>query len=174
MDQQIPSHTAGSLSGDPTVSGSHTAGIREKSITISTDSGDAVSLNEGDIVTFAGDTQTYAVTEDLSLGASASGELKIEPGLQQDLSGGEALSLDEDSDHVVNLAFHRDAFGLAVRPLSDVVEDEIAVVRTMTDPVTGIPLRLEVKREHKRTQWSFDVLYGTQSIDPRLAVRLKG
>ena len=174
MDQQVPSHTAGSLTGDPTVSGSHTAGIGAKSITIATDSGDAVSLNQGDIVTFAGDTQTYAATADLSLGASASGELKIEPGLQVDLSGGEALSLDEGSDHVVNLAFHRDAFGLAVRPLADVVEDEIAVVRTMTDPLTGIPLRLEVKREHKRTQWSFDVLYGTQSIDPRLAVRLKG
>jgi len=166
-DQQVPSHTTGSLSS-VTVDGAQTAGINNNSIPLS---GTSISLNQGDIITFANHSQSYAVTEDIS---SLSNDLKIEPALQQDLSGGEAVSLDVSSDHTVNLAFAQDAFALAIRPIADADLEDVAITRTMQDPVTGIPLRVEVTREHKRTQWSFDVLYGTQSIDPRQAVRVLG
>lgn len=167
MDQQVPSHTVGSLSS-VTVDGAQTAGIQNDSIPVS---GTSISLNQGDIITFSNHTQSYAVTEAIS---STSNEIQIEPALQQDLAGGESVSLDVTTDHTVNLAFHQNAFGLAVRPIADADLEDVAITRTMQDPVTGIPLRVEVTREHKRTQWSFDILYGTQSIDPRLAVRVLG
>lgn len=167
MDQQVPTHTAGSLTST-TVDGAHTAGIQQHSVTLATTG--SISLNAGDIINFAGDTTNYAVTADLS----GAGDVQIEPALQADLSGGENVTLAVSSDHTVNLAFHQNAFALAVRPIADADLEDVATTATMQDPVTGIPLRLEITREHKRTQWSFDVLYGTNSIDPRLAVRVLG
>jgi hypothetical protein len=40
--------------------------------------------------------------------------------------------------------------------------------------MTGIPLRLEVKRQNKQTLWEFDVLYGVKLVEPDLAARLAG
>lgn len=167
MDQQTPVHTVGSISGT-TVDGAHTAGIQQHTVTLATTG--SISLNAGDIINFAGDTTNYAVTADLS----GAGDVSIEPALQADLSGGESVSLAVSTDHTVNLAFHRNAFALAVRPIADADLEEVATTATMQDAVTGIPLRLEITREHKQTKWTFDVLYGTQSIDPRLAVRVLG
>jgi hypothetical protein len=171
MDQQVKTHTAGSITNDPTVSGAHTAGAT--AVTLSTDADDEVHFNKGDLITFAGNSQVYAVREDLDLGNSASGDVKIEPDLQNDLSDGDAVSLNETTDHAANLAFHRNFAALAIRPIQDGPTPG-SIIRTMTDPVTGIPLRLEVQRQWKQTVWSFDVLYGTGPLQPRLAVRLKG
>jgi len=171
MDQQIPTHTAGSLTGDPTVSGAHSTGV--SAVTIATDTDDTVALNEGDIINFAGDTQEYVVRADLDLGNSTSGDVSISPDLKVALSGGEAVSMAVSADHVVNLAFHRDAFALAIRPFRAPAADN-AQVLTMIDDVTGLPLRLEVTRQNKQDYWSFDLLWGVKTIRPELAVRVLG
>lgn len=170
MDQAAPSHTAGSVTGDPTVSGAHAAGV--SSVTIATDTDDAVDLKEGDIITFAGDTQTYAVTADASAGASTTVDVGISPSLQVALDGGEAVSV--KATHAVNLGFHRDAFALAVRPLEAEGNGLGNLIQSAVDPVSGLALRLEVSREHKRTRWSFDILYGVKIVRPELAARLAG
>jgi hypothetical protein len=47
-------------------------------------------------------------------------------------------------------------------------------IKSAVDPVSGMALRLEVTREHKRTRYSFDVLYGVTTVRKELACRLLG
>lgn len=171
-DDAVPTHVAGTLTGTIVTSGAAIAGAR--TVTLATDAAEAVALLKGDIVTFAGDTQTYAVTADATIGASTTGPLTFQPGLGVAQAGGEAISV--KATHVVNQVFHREAYAFAARPLAQSTE-EMALgsgIVTMQDPQTGIPLRLEVSRQHKQVTWSFDILYGTALIRPEGAARIAG
>ena len=170
-DNQVVTHTAGTLLGDPTVTGAEA--LLETTIGLTTDANDQIALLEGDIVVFSNHTQTYAVGADLTVGYSSSGDLTISPGLTTALSGGETIAV--KGDHVVNLGFHRDAFAFASRPLVQSAADRnLGNVMEMTDPLTGLSLRLEVMREYKQTVWEFDVLYGSNLVRGALAARLAG
>ena len=75
--------------------------------------------------------------------------------------------------HTANMAFHRNAFGLVVRPLSlpESVRAEI-----VTDDVTGLSVRV-VFGWDTNTQSeiiSIGMLYGVTVLDPRLATRILG
>jgi hypothetical protein len=75
--------------------------------------------------------------------------------------------------HVVNLAFHRDAFAFVSRPLqssSANIEEMMSVV----DPTSGVAIRLEVVRQNKQMLFDFDVLYGAACVRPELAARMAG
>jgi hypothetical protein len=171
MDQQIPTHTAGTVTGAPTVTGVNAIGA--KTINLTTGAGEAVDILEGDIVTFAGDSQTYAASADLTIGASATGDLLLHNGLAQATAGTEVVTV--KGDHVVNLAFHRDAFAFASRPLEDEANAGLgSIIQAATDPVSGLSLRLEVTREHKRIRWSYDILFGSQLVRGELGVRCAG
>jgi hypothetical protein len=163
MDQNIPTHTAGAASGY-TVTGAHSVGA--ETIVMGVGSGGFLA---GDIITFAGQTQTYTVVADQATPASG---VAISPSLAGALSGGEAVT--SLADHVVNLNFHRDCFALATRPLASAEQGTGVQSMTTVDPVTGLPLRLEVVRENKRTRWSFDILFGTATVRPELGCRLLG
>jgi len=81
-----------------------------------------------------------------------------------------------EDTHVVNLAFHKDAFAYATRPLAASSMDMALGSRIVTiqDPVTGVVLRLEVSRQHKQVVWEFDILWGAKLVRPELAVRIAG
>ncbi len=73
-----------------------------------------------------------------------------------------------------NMAFHRDAFAFAMRPLAAATEN-IGLgnrILSVTDPETGLSMRLEISRQYKRTLWEFDILWGVEMVRPELAVRL--
>jgi hypothetical protein len=42
------------------------------------------------------------------------------------------------------------------------------------DEVSGLSLRLEVSRQYRQVQWSFDALYGAAVIRPQLGVWIAG
>ena len=170
MDQAVPTHTAGTLTGTITASATN-AGL--KTVELNSGAGEAIALKKGDIVTFAGHSQTYAVQADLTVGASDTGNVSINPGLAVALAGTEEISV--VGNHVVNLGFHRDAFAFASRPLLDVDVDGLgSLITAATDPVSGLSLRLEISRQYKRVRWSFDILYGAQLVRPELAARCAG
>jgi hypothetical protein len=169
MDQAAPSHTAGTETD--TTAAANAVGVTSLAVSTAATTG-ALNLKKGDVITIAGDDQTYAVTADVSAGASASASIGISPALQVATAGGEAIAV--KASHAVNLGFHRDAFALAVRPLEAEGNGLGNLIQSAVDPVSGLALRLEVSREHKRTRWSFDLLYGVKLVRPELAARLAG
>jgi hypothetical protein len=44
----------------------------------------------------------------------------------------------------------------------------------MTDPMTGLTMRMEVSRQNKQERFDVDVLFGAKTIRPQLAVRVAG
>jgi hypothetical protein len=167
MDQNVPSHTAGTASGATSSAAAHAVG--DTSIPLA--SAGTGTLLVGDVITFAGDTQTYViVTGDSDV--SNGGTIVISPGLKVAQAGATAITV--KATHVVNLLFHRDAFALAMRPFSGADPLGIGNYQSAVDPVSGLVLRLEVTREHKRTRFAYDVLYGVKAVRPELAARIAG
>ncbi|USG59938.1 hypothetical protein NBZ79_12200 [Sneathiella marina] len=165
-DDHVPTHVT-AAAGTPLVKG---AGHSGHSLILG---GLTTAPAVGDIFTIDGDAQQYAVTgaSDLS-GTEAT--VTLTPALQQSPADKAALTF--VGDHVVNLVFNRDAFAFANRPLAQ-SSQELGLgnqILSMTDPVTGLSLRLEVSRQYKQVVWEFDILWGVALVRPALAVRLAG
>lgn len=173
-DQQVPSHISGTITTGLAAKAAtaQAAGLTNIVCTTAASTG-ACSLKEGDIVTFAGDSQTYVLTADVTQAAAATDvTLPIYPPKQVALAGGEAVTV--KASHVMNLAFHRDAIAFATRPLIDSAEGLGNLIQSAIDPQSGLTLRLEVSREHKRTRFSYDILYGGNVVRRELGARLAG
>jgi hypothetical protein len=168
MDQNIPSHVAGTASGATTNTAGYALGVK----TVTLASAGTGTILTGDIITFAGDSQTYVVvTGDADV--SNGGTVTFEPGLKVALPTS-AIAITVKASHVVNLAFHRDAFALAMRPFAGADPLGLGAYQSAVDPVSGLVLRLEVTREHKRTRFAYDVLYGVKCVRRELACRIAG
>ena len=171
MHQLIPSHTKGTgtniQTGTNNAAGATTVGLEQSSST--------GTLVPGDVITFANHTQTYTVTETAAVTlTTTSQDVGISPPLQVAVDGSSTeVAVTLTNSHVVNLAYHRDAFAFATRPLQQSVHPS-SIVRTLTDAMSGLTLRLEVTREHKRDRYSYDILYGCEVVRPELGVRVLG
>jgi hypothetical protein len=176
-DTQVPTHTSTVFTaGAATVNGVNAVGAG------STDGGQTGTLSiakatnssplvAGDIITKAGDNQTYVVLADVTL-AVGNTSVSIAPANKVATAGGEAVTL--KATHIVNLGFHRDAFAFASRPMADSTNGLGNIISSASDPVSGISLRMEISREHKRTRFSYDILYGATLVRRELACRLAG
>lgn len=168
-DDAVVTHEAGG-SGTPLVNGALSVG--DTSVAIDGMTG-TDGLVVGDIITMAGDTQTYAV---ITAGTTTGGAqtVTVSPSIKKAIADNAAVTV--KADHVVNLGFHRDAFALAMRPLQGATQGDGYgnQMVAMTDPVTGLSMRLEVSRQHKQIVYSLDALWGVKLIRPELAVRIAG
>ena len=174
MDQNVPTHTAGTITTGLIAKASTAQALGDKSIVCTTAASTGkCDFKVGDIISFAGSDQTYVVTEAVAQATAATDvTVKIEPGLVKALVGSEAVAV-KDS-HTVNLAFHRDFAAFATRPLEQTGVGFGNYIMSEIDPVSGLSLRLEITREHKRVRFSYDVLYGGAIVRPQLATRLAG
>lgn len=174
MNQNIPYHTAGTITTGLIAKAATAQAVDDTSIVCTTAaSTGACALVEGDIITFAGHTQTYVVTA-AATQASANSDVTVNiyPGLKTALAGSEAVTV--KASHRVNLGFNKYAIAFASRPLEQDSEGLGAPMQTVADPISGVVLRLEVRREYKRTRWSFDILYGAAVVRRELGARLAG
>jgi len=169
----VPTHTAGTVTGSPVC-----ANTAVDSATVAVTGGTGSYL-EGDVITIAGDEQTYAIGGTID---SSGGTLAITPGLKVAITGGSAPAITLKASHVVNLGFHRDAFGLAMRAPDAGLKELLGVGAagnvmesvTLADPVSKLVMRLELIRGYKMTIWDIDCLWGTSLVSAARAVRLAG
>ena len=170
-DDAIVSHTKGG-SGTPLVNNGSGIAVGATQVAIDGMTG-SNGFVVGDILVFAGHTQTYAVTS-APTASSGAQTVTVEPSIQTIIADNASVTV--KANHVVNLAFHRDAFALAMRPLAGATGGDAygSQMVSMTDPVTGLSMRLEVSRQHKQVVYSLDALWGVKLIRPELAVRIAG
>lgn len=165
----VVTHTAGTV-GSVTVASTTAAGATSLDIIASV----AGTLKKGDIFSIAGNSQTYVVTSADASYSSTKTAITISPALVAIASSGADVAV--RASHVVNLAFQREAFAFVNRPLAGVGNGpELgSIISQMTDPVSGLTMRMEVTRHNKQERFAVDVLYGAKAIRPALAVRVAG
>lgn len=175
MDQNVFTHTAGTITTGLIAKASTAVAVGLKTLLATTAaSTGACALKKGDIISFAGDTQTYVLTANATQASAATDvTLAFEPGLAVAKVGSEAITV--KATHVINMAFHRDCFAFASRPLLDIDANGLgAILESVVDPVSGLTLRLEVRREHKRTRFSYDMLWGGATVRREFGMRMGG
>lgn len=173
-DQLIGSHTAGTFAaGTPAVNGDVDAGAT----TMDINGGSASeTIKAGDVFTVAGVPGQYVFTADKTATTGAITGATFSPAAP---TGGFPTTsvITIMGSHKPSLAFHKNAFALAMRNLmSDELQSENSSIAAQVDPVSGLSLRLETWREPKLATryWRFDVLYGVKTLRPELAARLIG
>lgn len=168
MSQNTPRHVAGTASGATTNNAGYAIGVK----TVTLASAGTGTILVGDIVTFAGQTQTYVVTSG-DADVSNGGTISFEPGLVAAIpASNTAITL--KASHAVNMLFHPLAFAFVNKPFAGTDPFDLGKFFSMVDPVSGLALRVEVTREYKRTRFAYDALYGGEMIRREFATRLAG
>jgi hypothetical protein len=169
-NQNVQSHTAGAMAdGAGAIAANESAGATD--ITID-DLTDTQTVKAGDSFVITGDSQRYVFTEDGTVASNALTNIGIYPALVADAAENAVVTIRTDS-HAANLAFHRNAFALAMAPLSPMGNELGAKIATVTDPVTGLSLRSRIYYvgNSSAVHVALDVLYGVKTLDPNLACR---
>jgi len=177
QDQQVQSHTTGTITSTPTV-GSAGAAAGATSIPVDCATGEDLDLNVGDLITFSEDTtKAYAVAADVAVTAGNSGTITIYHGLADAItsssdvaiatghgSGAVNLAGDFSGITLVNRLPARDSMGTA----------HMGTYLPMVDPETGIALALVGYGLYHQAQWEVVGLWGEDVTDPRRLVRCYG
>jgi len=177
-DQNIDEleHIAGTFSttGTPAVNGA----VLEGATVMNFDGGAGVeTVKKNDLFTVAGVEGSFVFTADATAVAGAVTGATFSPAAPAGGFDDNAL-ITVIPSHFNNYVFHRNAIVLAIRPLEEdgiQVGDSSAII-TVTEPNSGISLRLETWRDpyRKKRMWSLDVLTGVVLVRKEMIVRLLG
>lgn len=171
MDQNVSAVTftpgAGWTTGFTVASGTMALGATTITLINATGTG---TIKMGDLFTLGG--EQYVVTADTARASNTNVAIPIQPALRSAQVSGAAVTI-VASAYTVNVAFHRDAWAFASRPLSGVFNAG-NVFQAPTDPVSGIALRLELSRQYKQETLSYDILYGANVVRRPLACKIFG
>lgn len=174
----LPNHTKGTLSTTtPLTNGIAAVGAT----TINVDGASVTgTVKAGDVVSFAGHTQKYAITADATAAANAIA-LQVTPPVGTGLDGAVTIAdgvvpTFELDTKGVSLAYDAQAFAIAMAPLPETGDGRGAEVATVQDPLTGLAVRVTRWYEPKDAEeWlRFDALYGVKTLDSNRAVRYQG
>jgi hypothetical protein len=173
-NQNVKTHTMGTASTTTlAINGAHTKGVAAINLDAVAVTGTLVA---GDQLVIAGNTQRYAVTGGpYTAAGNAFANVGIFPNLAQAHADNDVVTLTLQNG-VRNLGFHRNAFALAMAPLSEMGDGLGARIATIADPVTQLALRARVwyDADNSGIRVGLDVLYGTKALDANLAVNLLG
>lgn len=129
--------------------------VGDTTITVDTGSG---TILAGDIVTFAGTSHKYVVNTALSGGVFTIGA-----------PGSKAIEADNDAvtvgnDFTANVALHKTAAEVAIRPLADPpggdAADDTLIVQ---DPFSGLPFEIKAYRGFKKSMFMVSCAYGVKA-----------
>lgn len=171
MNQNVQSHTTG-VSADAT--GALTAAGTKGDTAISFDSvTSGGTFKKGDSFVIAGNSQRYVFTADFTATGGAATDAPIFPALVQDYDNLAVVTITLLAGEQ-GIGFHRNAFALAMAPLTEIGGNLGARIATVTDPVTGLSLRSRLFYDGDTSSVfvSIDALWGVKTLDPNLACRL--
>jgi len=171
MNQNISTYTPGTgwVTGFAVSTTTGVAGTSTLHVLNATASG---SIKIGDVFTLGSDSKQYVVIANTTVSATVGVDLTIYPALSAAASLGTTLAV-VASAYTANVAFHRDAWAFASRPLTGAFQAG-NVFQAPTDPVSGIALRLELSRQYRQETLAFDILYGANVTRPELGCKILG
>ena len=172
-DVQAPMHFSGTASVSNAIKTS-VAGNVGSSLLVLSGAGANATFVKGDILTVAGTDQMFAVTADIAADEDGAVAVAVTPAITQAIASGTSVSV--VGDHPVDLAFSKTAFMIAFRQLEPPANAPGVTMGSMTDPETGITLRLLswYNASTESTHWKLETLFGTKAVAPERASRLGG
>lgn len=155
----VASHTKGAGTGYDFV----LAGEAIGQTTLSVEGGtvNSTGIKAGDVITHAGDTiNKYVVGTGLT---STSGDIVINnPGLR--IAGVDANEITVGDSYAANLAFHRSAIELGIRPIAVPAGGDAAVdMMTVQDPWSGLVYTIALYKGYKKAMFEVSCLYGVKA-----------
>jgi hypothetical protein len=192
MDQNIKIHTTGT--NNPGTNEYAIDGASQEGSTLTVDTGSG-TLVKGDVITIGDDVfsvnpkskestgrlKRFVVTEDMASGGTS---LKISPAIVSSGAYQNVSAVPDNNDVITrvgtgasdtfvnNLAFHRDAFALAMVPFEKPVSAPFWAQETSNG------YSISVSRAWDQSEFEetirLDILYGVKAIRPEWAVRLLG
>lgn len=180
------------LEGDATLTTGSTpviSGTPQKNaltVGLNTSTSQSVTLHEGQVIEITDSTtgiaEKYTVTADAAPSGNNWPDVPISPRLRRDLGASSTWAfvstvglVGSVANYESDLAFHRNAFALAMVPLPQHSEADFpgARVYTATDPESGLAIRARMFYEARGAAVGviLDALGGYTTLDPDLAVR---
>lgn len=152
----ISLHTAGAGTGYDINNGSGEA-VGQTTITLDGGTVNSTGIKAGDVVTLAGDNNKYIVGTGTT---STSGDIVLnDPGLL--VAAADTTELTIGGSYTPNLAFHRSAVELCVRPVAVPMGGDAAVDRmTVQDPWSGLVFEIAVYKGYQKAMMEIGCLYG--------------
>jgi hypothetical protein len=154
----VAAHTAGA-GASGLVNGAEALG--QTTITYDTLTVNTTGYKAGDVVTFAVDTVNKYV---LGTGSTATaGDIVLNnPGLRLAVPDNNAITI--GASYAANLAFHRSAIELGIRPIAVPNGGDAATdMMTVQDPHSGLVYTIAVYKGYKKTMIEIGALYGIKA-----------
>jgi len=160
---QVQSHTKGT--GASYLVNDASSAIGDTSIAADGGSG---TILAGDIITINGDTNKYVVNTALSGGAFAIGA----PGLRAAAADDAAITV--GNSYTANVAFHRRALELAIRPLAEPPSSLASDTMTVSDATSGLTFTVSVYPGYHKSMIEVSVAWGVKAWKPDFIATLLG
>ena len=140
--------------------------VGDTTITVDTGSG---TILAGDIVTFAGTTDKYVVNTALSGATFAIGS----PGSRAVEADNDAVTV--GNDFTANVALHKSAAELAIRPMADPPGGDLASdTMVVQDPWSGLVFEIKAYKGFKKAMFMVSCVYGVKAWKPNHIAVLLG
>ena len=169
-------HTNGTV---PTGTSVDNASAGANQINLTVPDGSSITINEGDILSIASHDTKYVCTSTVTgSGTGSDGDLTVNiyPAVSASITGDPVLTLlgGNGTTYSMNLAFHKQAVGLAVRPQRIPDMAQPGRFSPIVDPLSGLSMLLERDIQHKQTVWYLSILFGFEVIKENAMVRIHG
>lgn len=157
---QVQRHVAGTGAGATT----NAAGYAEGATTITLASAGTGTILVGDVISFAGDTNRYVVTG-ADADVSNGGTITISaPGLRVAIPAA-ATAITVSASYAANVAFSRNALGLAIRPPAIPQEGDAAIDSfILTDPRSGMSFEVRLYAGYRKIRAEVTAAWGAAAI----------
>lgn len=165
----VATHTAGA-GASGLINGAEAVG--QTTLTYDTLTVNTTGYKAGDVITFAADSVNKYV---IGTGSTATaGDIVINnPGLRVAVPDNNAITI--GSSYTANLAFHRSAIELGIRPIAvPAGGDAASDMMTIQDPHSGLVYTIALYKGYKKAMIEVSALYGVKAWKPEHIATLLG